>query len=90
MSMSNTTKRVKEIHQNTRGQGLVTMTQLGTIVLPLKGDTAIIAGNQPAVADDDPMGVARRGFLLFVCSRIPSPGICPATHFRRPFRTINY
>ena len=43
-----------------QGHGLVTMTPLGTIVFPLKGDTAFIAGNEPAVADGDPMGVARQ------------------------------
>jgi hypothetical protein len=42
-----------------RGQshGLVTITPPGTIVLPLEGDTALIASEQAAVADGDPMGV---------------------------------
>ena len=45
-----------------RGQGhdFVTITPLGAIDFPLKGDTAFIAGNEPAVADGDPMGVTRQ------------------------------
>jgi hypothetical protein len=43
-----------------QGHGLVTMTPLGAIVFPLKGDTAFIASEQPAVADGDPMGVTRQ------------------------------
>ena len=43
-----------------QGHGLVAMTPLGTIVFPLKGNTVFIAGNEPAVADGDPMGVARQ------------------------------
>ena len=43
-----------------QGHGLIAITRLGTIVLPLEGDTAFIAGDQPAVADGDPMGVARQ------------------------------
>ena len=41
-----------------QGHGLVTITPLGAIVLPLEGNTVLIAGNEPAVADGDPMGVA--------------------------------
>ena len=45
-----------------RGQGhrLVTITTFGAIVFPLEGDTALVASKQPAVADGDPMGVARQ------------------------------
>ena len=43
-----------------QGHGLVAMTPLGTIVFPLEGNTVFIAGNEPAVADGDPMGVARQ------------------------------
>ena len=43
-----------------QGHGLIAITRLGTIVFPLEGDTAFIAGNEPAVADGDPMGVARQ------------------------------
>ena len=43
-----------------QGQGLIAITRLGTIVLPLEGDTAFIASEQSAVADGDPMGVARQ------------------------------
>ena len=43
-----------------QGQGLVTIRPFGPIVLPLEADTAFIAGNEPAVADGDPMGVARQ------------------------------
>ena len=42
-----------------QGQGLVTITPLGTIVFPLEGDTALITGEQTTVTDGDPMGVAR-------------------------------
>ena len=45
---------------NRQGHGLVTIRPLGTIVLPLEADTAFITGNEPAVADGDPKGVARQ------------------------------
>ena len=38
--------------------GLVAITLFGTIVFPLEGDTLLITGNQTAVGDGDPMGVA--------------------------------
>ena len=43
-----------------QGHGLVAMTPFGTIVLPLEGDTGLIASEQSAVADGDPMGVTRQ------------------------------
>jgi len=43
-----------------QGQGLIAITRLGTIVLPLEGDTAFIASEQPAVGDRYAMGVARQ------------------------------
>jgi len=43
---------------NRQRHGFVTIRPFGTIVLPLEGDTAFIAGHEPAVADGDPMGVA--------------------------------
>ena len=43
-----------------QGHGLVAMTPLGTIVFPPKGNPVFIAGNEPTVADGDPMGVARQ------------------------------
>ena len=43
-----------------QGQGLVAMTAFGAIVLPLEGDTGLIASEQAAVADGDPMGVTRQ------------------------------
>ncbi len=43
-----------------QGHGSVSITPLGTIVFPLEGDTAFIAGDEPAVTDGDPMGVARQ------------------------------
>ena len=45
---------------NRQGHGLVTIRPLGTIVLPFEADTAFITGNEPAVADGEPMGVARQ------------------------------
>ena len=41
-------------------QGLVAIRPLGTIILPLEGDAAFISGEQAAVTDGDPMGVARQ------------------------------
>ena len=43
-----------------QGHGLVTITPLGAIVFPLKGNAVFIAGNEPTVADGDPMGIARQ------------------------------
>ena len=43
-----------------QGHGLVTMMPLGTIVLPLKGDTTFITGDQTTVGNRDPMRVARQ------------------------------
>ena len=43
-----------------QGHGLVPITPFGAIVLPLEGDTALITGNETAVADGNPMGVARQ------------------------------
>ncbi len=43
-----------------QGHGLVAITALGAIVFPLEGDATLIAGNEAAVADGDPMGVARQ------------------------------
>ncbi len=43
-----------------QGHGFVAITMPGAIVLPLEGDTTFIAGNEPAVTDGDPMGVARQ------------------------------
>ena len=47
-----------------QGHGLVTIRMLGTIVLPLEGDTALIASEQPAVTDGDPMGVTRQSTFI--------------------------
>ena len=41
-------------------QGFVSMTPFGAIIFPLESDTALIAGDEPAVADGDPMGVSRQ------------------------------
>ena len=41
-----------------QGHGLVTIMLFGTIVFPLEGNTMFITGNQAAVGDCDPMGVA--------------------------------
>ncbi len=41
-----------------QGHGLVAITPLGAIVFPLEGDATLIAGDEAAVADGDPMGVA--------------------------------
>lgn len=41
-----------------QGQGFVSITPFAAIVLPLEGDTAFVAGDEAAVADGNPMGVA--------------------------------
>ncbi len=43
-----------------QGHGFVLIRLLAAIVLALEGDATLIAGNQPAVADGDPMGVSRQ------------------------------
>ena len=50
----------KAAHELAGGQGqcLVSITPFGTIVFPLECDTAFIAGDEPAVADGDPMGIS--------------------------------
>src|SRR6266478_2814287 len=42
------------------GHELVARTAVGTIVLVLEGDAALVAGDQPAVGDGDAVGVARQ------------------------------
>ena len=37
---------------------LLTIATLGTIVLPSEGDTAPVAGDQPAIGDGDAVGIA--------------------------------
>lgn len=43
-----------------QGHGFVLMTPFGPIVFPREGDAAFVASDEPAVADGDPMGVARQ------------------------------
>ena len=43
-----------------QGHGLVAITSFAAIVLPLKGDTVFVAGDEAAVADGDPMGITRQ------------------------------
>ena len=43
-----------------QGQGFVAITPLGTIVLPHEGDTVLIAGDEAAVADGNPVGISRQ------------------------------
>jgi hypothetical protein len=38
--------------------GLVALAAVGAVVLPLERDAAFIAGDEPAVGDGDPVGVA--------------------------------
>ena len=43
-----------------QGHGLVAITSFAAIVLPLKGDTVCVAGDEAAVGDRHSMGISRQ------------------------------